>query len=329
MDFRIVCLTAIIAFITFRISSGQDAEFSQFFANPLYMNPAFAGTSELGRMTVNYRNQWPGNGTTFKTYAVSYDNFSERYNTGWGVQFMHDRQLNEVIVSNSASMHYSYHLKAGHESFISAGIQAGIVYKQFDPAGLIFPSMIDQLSGRVWGVVPDQLEYARKAYPDLGAGIIGQHRDFFGGLSLHHLNQPDESIMQGDQQGDLPVKFTGHAGARLFRYHRGLFSREFMISPNLIYRHQGSFRQLNTGIYFIEKAFLFGAWYRNNLSVRPDALIFLAGFANSHFQLGYSFDYTLSELSNYSYGSHEISLTFFFGQLEGFPNPRRLLIPVI
>ena len=88
--------------------------------------------------------------------------------------------------------------------------------------------------------------------------------------------------------------------------HRELLSREFTLSPNLIYQQQGPFKQLNTGMYMIEYPLLFGMWYRNNLSVKPDALIFLLGIATGRFQLGYSFDYTLSKLSAYSYELSQI-----------------------
>ena len=37
----------------------QDPEFTQFYANPLYLNPAFAGTGRCPRIIMNYRNQWP------------------------------------------------------------------------------------------------------------------------------------------------------------------------------------------------------------------------------------------------------------------------------
>ena len=79
----------------------------------------------------------------------------------------------------------------------------------------------------------------------------------------------------------------------------------------------------------IEKSFLFGCWFRNNIDVRPDAFILLAGFAHEKFQFGYSFDLTLSKLSNYSYGSHEISLTFFIGAKSLVPLHDKLLIPMI
>src|SRR6185295_17434324 len=51
----------------------QDPEFTQFYANPLYLNPAFAGTARCPRICLNYRNQWPGISGTYVTYSASYD----------------------------------------------------------------------------------------------------------------------------------------------------------------------------------------------------------------------------------------------------------------
>ena len=71
----------------------------------------------------------------------------------------------------------------------------------------------------------------------------------------------------------------------------------------------------------------FGLWYRNNLSVRPDALIAMIGIQREKFQFGYSFDFSLSNVAAYSYGSHEISLTFFFGELHRRLFNNAMIIP--
>ena len=55
----------------------QDPEFSQFYANPLYLNPAFAGTNRCPRIALNYRNQWPGISGTFITTSATYDQHVE------------------------------------------------------------------------------------------------------------------------------------------------------------------------------------------------------------------------------------------------------------
>ena len=293
--------------------SGQDPQFSQFYANPVFLNPAFTGTTEFPRAIVNYRNQWPQKDGLFSTFTFSLDGFVNKMNGGLGMQLIHDRELRGVINTTGLSLSYSHHVRISDFSYFSAGLQAGMVYKQFNTENLYFPGMINQLNGEITGSLPSGFESAGKIFPDFAIGAVGQSNDFFWGVGIHHLSRPDESLVEGDQKGKLPVKYTFHVGARTHKLHRGLLSREFTFSPNFLYQQQGSFKQANIGIYFIEKSVSFGGWYRNNLSLMPDALIFLAGFAREKFQIGYSFDLTLSKLANLSYGSHEISLTFFMG----------------
>ena len=322
-------LFVLFVFLFPKILFGQDPGFSQFYANPLYLNPAFTGTTELPRTVINYRNQWPQKGATYTTYSLSYDQISKKLNTGFGIQIYHDKELNNVLNTTSAAFSYSYHIKFDHESFMTFGLQAGMVLKQFNTSSLIFPSEINQLSGVISGTSLLAYSDEKKIYPDFSVGTVGQHKDIFWGASVHHLTQPDETIIEGDQKGKLPMKITIHGGARSRRLHHGLLSREFTLSPNIIYQQQGSFKQLNLGVYMIEKSFQFGVWYRNNIDIRPDAIIALAGFAKERFQFGYSFDFSLSKLSNYSHGSHEISLTFFIGNKGEKAVKDRLLIPMI
>lgn len=307
----------------------QDPGYSQFFANPLHLNPAFSGTTELPRLVFNYRNQWPQKGNSFTTYALSYDFLLKNRNAGIGFQAYHDREPNNIITTSSATFSYAYHLQLGMESFMTLGLNAGFVLKQFDTNGLIFPSEIDQLSGIISGTGMFNIEETTKSYPDFAIGAVGQHRNIFWGASVHHLTTPDESIYEGDNKGKVPMKITLHAGSRLHKFHHALLSRRFTISPNILYQQQGSFKQLNLGIYTIEKSVLFGGWFRNNIDTRPDAIIALVGFAREKFQFGYSFDYTLSKLSNYSHGSHEFSLTFFIGAKSKTQIRNKLLIPML
>ena len=73
-------------------SFAQDPECSQFYANPLYLNPALAGVTICPKANANYRNQWPGIGKSFITYNVSYDqyvNFQEFPSRHAYFQFIH------------------------------------------------------------------------------------------------------------------------------------------------------------------------------------------------------------------------------------------------
>ncbi len=318
--FKSVVLIAFIILINSTLQlKGQDPEFSQFYANPLYLNPAFAGTSAYPRMVMNYRNQWPKQGNTYVTYNLTFDKFINSIPGGVGFKLMYDRELNGVVNSVNASFMYAEHIKINDRLFFTTALECGFIYKQFNTSGLIFPGMIDQGSGTITGIYPLPFDNGQKITPDFTFGAAGQLDDVYFGFALHHLTQPDQSIVEGDQQGRLPLKITVHAGAKGHRLHRALYSREFTLSPNIVYQQQGSFKQINAGIYMKENVLTFGLWYRNNLSIRPDALIAMVGIQKEKFQLGYSFDFSLSNTAAYSYGSHEISLTFFFGEA-----PRRL-----
>ncbi len=51
----------------------QDPHFTQFYASPLYLNPAFTGLTYEHRFSMNGRLQWPGVSTAYNTAMVSYD----------------------------------------------------------------------------------------------------------------------------------------------------------------------------------------------------------------------------------------------------------------
>jgi len=326
--FKMLVVIAFILLMTTALQvKGQDPEFSQFYANPLYLNPAFAGTSEYQRVVANYRNQWPNQGNTFVTYNFTWDQFVSSIRSGIGVKLMYDRELNGVVNSINTSFLYSYHIKVNDRLFYTMALEAGFIYKQFNTSGLIFPGMIDQGTGTITGTYPLPFEDGQKIFPDFSFGMAGQLDDVYFGVALHHLTQPDQSIIEGDQVGRLPLKITLHAGTKSHQFHHGLLSREFTLSPNIIYRQQGSFKQINAGIYMKEDWLAFGLWYRNNLSLRPDALIAMIGIQKDKFQFGYSFDFSLSNVSAYSYGSHEISLTFFFGELHRRLFNNAMIIP--
>ena len=68
----------------------QDPQFTQFYANPIYLNPAFAGTARCPRLIMNYRNEWPALSGTFVTYSVSYDQHIDGLQGGMGLVILQD-----------------------------------------------------------------------------------------------------------------------------------------------------------------------------------------------------------------------------------------------
>lgn len=307
------------------IVSAQDSEYSQFYANPLYLNPAFTGTNDNGRVAVNYRNQWPREGNTFVSYALSFDQYVKELRGGLGAQIHNDRELNGIVEKTDLSLFYSHHSKVNSRFFFDLGLQVGLSYKKLDYSMLVFPDMINQLTGERYlgnGEIPENDDLL---YPDFAVGVIGQYDSFYGGLAIHHISQPSESFYVGDQRGKLPAKFTLHFGAKSYRWHRGLLSRRFTLSPNVVYMRQGSFSQLNLGLYLLERSISGGIWYRQTSGIKPESLILMLGVMRPKFKFGYSYDMGLSKVVDYANGAHEISLIFYTGKKHGDRNA--LLIP--
>jgi len=277
----------------------QDPQFTQFYANPLYLNPAFAGSARCPRICLNYRNQWPNLSGSFVTYSASYDQHIDAINGGLGVLVMTDDAARGTLKTTNVSLIYSYLLPVTREFSIKAGIQATYFQKSLDRSKLNFGDMIDPRRGFVWNtneVIPNQ----NKQNVDFSAGLLGYSKRYFFGFAANHITQPDEGMIS---TAKLPMKITAHAGA-IIPLEKG---NESYISPNVLYQQQQNFSQLNLGVYFVKDAFVAGLWYRNQ-----DAFIVLLGLQTDHFKFGYSYDVTISKLASNSAGSHEISMQIQF-----------------
>lgn len=278
----------------------QDPEFTQFYANPLYLNPAFAGTARCPRICLNYRNQWPGITGTFVTYSASYDQHIDGISGGVGFLFTNDRAGQATINTTNISGIYSYQLNITREFSMKVGLQATYAQKSVDWSKLNFGDMIDPRRGFVYNTTEVQPVTSRTNV-DFSAGLLGYSRRYFFGFAVHHITEPDEGFLG---QSKLPMKYTGHAGAVIpigGRYG------DSGISPNVLYQKQGDFQQLNLGIYFNKGPLVGGAWYRNQ-----DSFILLLGFQQDLFKFGYSYDVTVSKLTNATAGSHELSFQMQF-----------------
>ena len=280
----------------------QDPTFTQFYSNPVYLNPALSGSSGCPRVALNYRNQWPQLTGNYVTYAASYDSYFKNISGGVGLVALHDQQGQGTIQTSMIGASYAYYLKVNRKFRLMFGGQAAYYQKYLDWSQLTFGDMIDPRRGFIYQTGDVPRGDGRRGFFDVSAGLVGFSKNFYFGAAFHHLNRPDESMILG--QSRLPVKFTGHVGANIKLGQRGRYSSTTFLSPNIIYQNQNGFQQLNIGAYLKYESFTIGAWYRNK-----DAFILTVGINTDKYRIGYSYDLTVSELGNgVSGGSHEVSL---------------------
>lgn len=309
---KIMKILAIFSFLLVfsTTANAQDPAFSQFYANPLYLNPAFAGASPGGcpRTTLNYRDQWPGIGRTYVTYSVAYDQHVNSLGGGLGVIVSQDRSGAGDLNTTHASLLYSYHLEVTRKFSIKAGFEASYRMISLDWDDLTFGDMIHPKYGFIYDTQEnkDGNNPTGVSFPDFSTGFIGYSENLFFGLSAHHLTQPNQGFISESQ---LPTKLTAHIGGNipLSKYKNSVTT----ISPNFLYQKQQDFQQFNYGVYVNRGPMVGGLWARHSVK-NVDSFILMVGLTQDAFKFGYSYDITLSNLKNSNtLGAHELSFTLF------------------
>ena len=306
----------------------QDPQFSQFYAAPLYLNPAFAGSTQQGRVGMNYRNQWPSIDANFTTISAYADFYLEDYNSGLGVIFTRDYANVLGLQNTGLGIQYAYQLKITKNISLRPGVQVSVNSRSIDYTRLIFGDQIDPATGSISSGTLEQFSNGPKVfYGDLAFGGLLFSKRAWVGASVYHITRPNQSLTGNEDI--LPSKFSGHAGLK-FYLKSGTMGEGFQtknqersIAPALQYRHQGNFDQMDVGLYLTLEPVVIGTWYRGvpfkkvNGFINNESLVLSVGFIkksgkklNDVLNIGYSYDYTISQLGPGSGGAHEISLVY-------------------
>lgn len=295
------------------ILKAQDPQFTQFYAAPMYLNPAFTGVTYEHRFVANYRNQWPGISKTYQTYMASYDYNLSDLNSGLGINVMQDRAGTAGLTHTQFGINYAYHFKVSKFSEIRLGANLNYNMKRLDFNKLKFNDQISTGSS----VSLDAANYERLNFMDFAAGALLNSTEYWLGLSAKHLTQPNSSLV-GDRV-PLPLTISLHGGYRFIIEQKSKELKRY-VSPAFNYRHQQKYDQLDIGVYYYHLPINVGLWYRGlplkkyaPTYTSSESIAVLLGFDITDYNLrvGYSYDLTISKLGvANSLGAHEISLIY-------------------
>ncbi len=315
-------------FLMTRTATAQDPEFSQFYANPLYLNPALAGINICPRIIANYRNQWPSLDNAFVAYNASYDQYFDFLHGGVGVLLTTDRAAGGNLNTTMIGLMYAYKFNITAHLQASAAVKVNYYQRSLKWQNLTFEDMIDPQSGFVLPTSEKQPDNTSVGVPDFSAGIFLAYDDLiYGGIAVDHLSQPKIGFYT-DNSTQLYMKYTVHIGSVINLKEGGSLDedREFSISPNILYQQQFNFHQLNVGLYLTIDPFVGGLWYRHNFE-NADAIIPMIGFHWKNLRVGYSYDYSVSKLQGASGGAHEVSASWQFPCIEKKRHIRAIKCP--
>lgn len=283
----------------------QDPTFTQFYSNPIYLNPAFTGSNGCPRFVSNFRSQWNGLTGNYQTTSFAYDQYVKSISGGVGIIGLYDSQGQNTIQTSMIGLTYSYHLKVNRKFSIMFGARAAYFQKFLDWNKLTFGDMIDPRRGFIYQT-NETPRGGSRGFFDVSSGVIGFSKNYFFGIAMHHMNRPDESLILG--KSNLPIRYTAHFGSNIRIDRNGRYGVSTFLMPNVIYQYQNGFQEFNLGTYVKFGNLTAGVWYRTT-----DAFILSFGYQANKYKVGYSYDLTVSKLGNMiSQGSHEVSLGFNF-----------------
>ena len=313
----------------------QDPHFSQFFASPLTLNPAFTGKFDgLWRVAFNHRDQWPSIPKAYVTSSGSVDfgilksRIPENDTWGIGISGLSDASANSILKLNYGSLAMSYHKALDENGYntIGAGFQATYSSLSLDVSKLQFEDMLTQngFTGTTSDIITNG---TNQSYVDVNAGVLysgstnGQN-NFYLGASMYHINRPKVGFI--DKNWYLTGRVTFHGGGS-FPVSDQLTLHAFAIeqlqnkaSETVI---GGALAANVNGDVDNPTSVYAGAWIRLN-----DAIIPYIGLEFQGFRIGASYDLNTSNLkaATASRGGSEFSIIYVKRPAEskGIPCPK-------
>ncbi len=292
-----------------------DPHFSQYYVYPSWLNPALTGAFDGDyRIAGIHRSQWGNITTPFSTQGVAAD-FNTNKTMNFGGSILNQSAGDGGYNYTTAYVNGAYTgLRFGVQGYqrLVFGMQLGMIQRKFNPTKLKWGNQWNPSVGFDSNIGSGEtFKHTVATSFDAGAGLMyydaqpGKKSNFFGGVSVAHLNMPEDKFSVTSTE-KLPMRFTAHAGMRFN------INPTFSITPNALLLKQGTATETMIGAYAQLKAapdadVLLGANYRFN-----DALSPYAGFYYKNMVIGLTYDVNTSDLGKVAKGSNsfEISLTF-------------------
>jgi type IX secretion system PorP/SprF family membrane protein len=277
----------------------QDAQFSQYMFNNLYLTPAYAGVDGVTQLSAVYRSQWQGYQSSFGdggapvSQLVSFTAPIHKLKSGFGTYILNDKlgPMNNLEVQAS----YAYHLGI-KDSKLSFGLRVGM-YSQtinYDIYRAINPNdpLLEDKSGK-----------ESQVRPDIGAGLFYRSEKYYVGFGINHLTRAKFDFGVNDARGALENHMNVTAG---YFYEVNF---DLQISPSILVKTDFNELTIDGGIIATLKDKMWGG-----LAFRQgEALYVLLGYSflkDHSLKLGYSIDVVLKDKEAKSSLSHEVMLSY-------------------
>ena len=282
-----------IFLVTTLVKAQQDPQFTHYMYNMNVINPAYATDNEgiinLGGL---YRTQWVGVVGAPKTTSL-FAHAPIAKKVEMGISFVNDA-IGDVVNENNIYVDFAYVLPVSEKNKLSFGLKGGVTMYDANFNGFKFTDALPE----------NAFDNVNKTFPNVGIGTFYFSDHYYLGFSIPNL------LTTKHIENKDGIKYTGveatHyflTGGYVFNLNKGTKFKPAFMAKGV----SGAPLSLDvTANFLFEEFFEVGIGYRYD-----DSVSWLVGFnVTKNMRIGYSYDYTLSNLGQFNTGSHEIFLLF-------------------
>jgi type IX secretion system PorP/SprF family membrane protein len=285
-----------LSIFTFGAIAQQLPQFSQYLYNDFLLNPAIAGTKDYTPVTLSARMQWVGfnNAPTMQIGSI---NGALTKNVGLGLSITN--VATGPITNTSIQFAYSYRIKLNENTKLSFGIAPMLIQQTLQKYKLTLDNQNDNTFNRISG---------KTMIADADVGVYLYGKKYFVSFSVPQLLE--NKVRLGD------ALFTERLKRNYVLYGGYDFAVKdnFVLTPSILIKAIEGGAPIQMDVNFkatYNKLIWLGVSFRGSSSQSPsEALVASLGVMKYNFVFGYSYDYSLSSISTYSSGSHEVFLTY-------------------
>lgn len=308
--------TAILLFaFIWTASAQQAAQYSLYMWNKHAFNPAYAGMDNSLSITGVYRNQWmnlPGSPTTQFVNA-----HMPLYIAGGGIGIAVENETLGSWTQTTTALSYDYQMVVNNSGVLSLGLSAGFTQRKFDGTLARTPEGLFDDQGNYLGHSEQALPFALETgnAPAVNIGAFYQGKKLEIGISASNLLENEISLST--------ISFVPERTYYLYAGYTLDLGRKLQLTPSTLIKSDVYQTQMDFSLVakYNENIFA-GASFRGYDSNSTDALALLGGIKlNEKVTVGYSYDLTLSGLSNVSSGTHELLINYNLGKQIGQGKP--------
>ena len=296
--------------LAFSLVGQQIPSLGQYYVNPYLLNPAFTGKKDQAELFVHYRKQWVGLPGAPETQLITLDGPLGQEKLGLGLMLYNN--VFNIIGKTGGMLSASYEVRFNERQRMGFGLSLGFMQNKI---------YFDRIRARdpFEQSILNNLE--QKTLLDANFGIRYENGNFTLGLASHQLAANDVDF-ENEQDNKSTVyslvrHYTATVGYRLSLSGND-YEERFSLEPLLMLRSAEGLPpqiDLNTIIHYKDKA-----WFALTYKYQVGGALGTGIVLDDRFSVGYTYEFATTEFRNAHDNSHEISLSYRFGQFQGSLN---------